>query len=65
MLDILREFKVPVGLSDQEKAKFSKYYETEDKKRWFAWLRKGRRSEDDDSLLNDHSKCVYLMGPEN
>ena len=44
MLDILREFKVPVGLSDQEKSKFSKYYETEDKKRWFAWLRKGRRS---------------------
>lgn len=66
LLQMLKKFRVPVGLSDQESKEFESYFETQRKqksgffKRWFS-------REQDASLgyLNDHSKCMYLMTPDN
>ncbi len=57
LLSMLKMFKVPVGLSDEETEHFKEFYNQN--KSWF-----GRRKEDD-SIVNDHSKVIYLMSPEN
>lgn len=54
---MLRLFKVPAGLSDEENEHFKEYYSQN--KPWFF------SKKEDDSILNDHSKVMYLMSPEN
>ena len=70
--DILRKFKVPVGLNDEEKAHLNEFFKTEaERKReasWFTFLQGPKEKsvlEAAEGLLNQHSKAIFLMAPDN
>jgi hypothetical protein len=68
MLDMLRKFKVPVGLNEVERQLIVDYFDEKDKKKkkgWFSGFRRKQEFDPNDGLLNDHSKVFYLMGPDN
>ena len=54
-LAMLKGFKVPVGLNEEETKQFEEYFSKN--KSWF-------RSKQED-IYNDHSKVIYLMSPDN
>jgi cytochrome oxidase Cu insertion factor (SCO1/SenC/PrrC family) len=61
---MLKMYKVPVGLTDKEAEEIKSYFMTASKpglfKRWF-----GRKQDAADGYLNDHSRAMYLMAPDN
>jgi cytochrome oxidase Cu insertion factor (SCO1/SenC/PrrC family) len=61
---MLKMYKVPVGLTDKEAEEIKNYFLTASKpglfKRWF-----GRKQDAADGFLNDHSRAMYLMAPDN
>jgi len=74
--DVLRKFKVPYGLNDVEKDQMQGYFESEAEKaqkasyfsRFNTWLSGNQRksvAEAADGALNDHSKAIFLMAPDN
>jgi cytochrome oxidase Cu insertion factor (SCO1/SenC/PrrC family) len=69
---MFRAFKVPVGVNEEEAAKLKYYFaeqKIKEKKRWFhslAFWRKEKNLDDAaDGYLNDHSRALYLMAPDN
>ena len=66
LVNMLKKFKVPVGLNEKEKALMEQYFE-ENKtilERIFG-RRKRSINEAADGVLNDHSKVIYLMAMDN
>ena len=67
---MLRLFKVPVGLNEDERQIIIDFFddkEVERKKKWFSsWRGKKFKGFDpNEGMLNDHSRVFYLMGPTN
>jgi hypothetical protein len=61
---MMRNFKVPVGMTQQEIDKATAYFEQKQNKEKKWWQRK-KKMQIDPSLSNKNSKVIYLMGPEN
>lgn len=66
---MLRKYKVPIGLNEQEREAIKDYFEESKKKKgFFDKLKFWKSTPEFDStegMMNDHSKVFYLMGPDN
>ncbi len=68
LLDMLRKFKVPVGLNEQEREAIKAYFTQKDEKKGFFRRKFGKKQSSFDAaegMMNDHSRVFYLMSPEN
>ena len=67
--NMLRLFKVPVGLNEDEreaiKRYFSKKKETESRFERFKFWKRSQEFDPIEGLMNDHSRVFYLMGADN
>ena len=63
---MFKKFKVPVGVNDHEKEMMEKYFE-ENKTLWERIFGSKKKSvlEAADGVLNQHSKVIYLIAPDN
>lgn len=66
---MLRVFKVPVGLNEEERDAIKKYFDTKkEKESRFEKFKFWKSKPDFDPLegmMNDHSRVFYLMGADN
>jgi cytochrome oxidase Cu insertion factor (SCO1/SenC/PrrC family) len=62
LMAMLKAFKVPVGVSDEEVEEIKKFFA---KKQGFIerWLH--RTTDAAEGYTNDHSRAMYLMAPDN
>ena len=62
----MRNYRVPVGMSEEEQAKAQEYFDKNKKvvKKWYQFWKKSNKMHEMYSS-NDHSKVIYLMSPEN
>ena len=62
---MMRAYKVPVGLSPEEQERANEYFDRKqnENKKWYQKFKKNKKLD----LLSDnnHSKVIYLMGPDN
>lgn len=64
-LQMLKKFRVPVGLNEQETKEFEEYFDDKRKKKKSFSGRLFSKTQDPGAYLNDHSKVMYLMAPDN
>ena len=69
-LNMLSQFKVPVGVNPEEVASTRQFFQDENKGflSYFSWMWKPRTKSLDDAAegyLNDHSRVIYLIAPDN
>ena len=66
---MLRVFKVPVGLNEEEREAIKNYFSNKKEKQGrFEKLKFWKSGEDFDpieGMMNDHSRVFYLMGADN
>jgi len=65
LVNMMRDYHVPVGLSEEETARVDEYFERKqnDRKWYQIWKRKKKLGPMESD--NRHSKVIYLMGPDN
>ena len=66
LVNMMRDYHVPVGLNEEEAARANEYFEKKQKsdKKWYqVWKRKKSLGSLQADNLN--SKVIYLMGPDN
>ena len=65
LINMMRNYKVPVGLSPEEQERANAYFERQQKKdrKWYQIFKKKEKL----TMMSDnnHSKVIYLMGPDN
>ena len=70
-LEMLKNFKVPVGINDEEKAKIQAFFAQRDAKNnsnIFKRIYSKLAFWSEDKMFNsmgDHSSAIYLMAPDN
>ena len=76
---MLKKFKVPVGINDEEKAKMQDFFRQRDAKNNATFFKQiyskvafwsedrvfNSMDEAAEGFLNDHSRAIYLMAPDN
>jgi len=66
---MLKAYKVPVGVNNDEAEKIKYYFAEqkvkEKKSRWAFWKKSKNLDDAANGFSNDHSRAVYLMGPDN
>lgn len=71
LLHMLRIFKVPVGLNEEEREKIKDYFDKKkngEKEGRFSKLKFWKRKQafdPNEGMMNDHSRVFYLMSPDN
>jgi hypothetical protein len=67
LLDMMRKFKVPVGLTEEEKEVYREYYEKgiKDDRTWYQKLFRKRPDVFTMFDENEHSPVIFLMDPDN
>ena len=65
LINMMRAYKVPVGLSPEEQERANEYFDRkqQENKKWYQVFKKKEKL----NMLSDnnHSKVIYLMGPDN
>ena len=69
LMKMMTAFKVPVGVNETEAAKMKYYFaeqKVKEKTSRLAFWKKSKSLDDAaDGYLNDHSRAIYLMAPDN
>lgn len=65
LINMMRAYKVPVGLNAEEQVRANEFFDRKQKdKKWYETIFRKKQKL---NMLSDnnHSKVIYLMGPDN